>query len=604
MPLSASAGVSARAAETIRAARGANRESEGVPIDVGETVGDYVIEERLGHGTEGDVFLARDILLGRRVALKTLRSTSAAATHGVEEARLMAGLEHPNIVRVYHAQRHAGAWLVVFEHLAGGSLHAHIERAGPLSVERALELMAQAAAGLGHAHELGILHRDVKPQNLLLSHRGEVKLGDFGLALDVRAAAGAPAVGTPAFLAPELWRGATHSPASDVYSLGGCLYFVLTGRVPFPFSTREKLERAHLELTPKLSAELPSGVRQAVLAMLAKDPAQRPQSARQLARDLSALARDPNGQLHVPLMSRRPSPLSPLLAGGSERGLEAALRQGPDRVYFERLLELLQAGSSAIALRAAPLLEAKAVLGIALERCTPARRVSSRVVLPTPAAPLSELLRQKTSVPAASSLAQVCQQLALEEPLHASTPSVVEVHATFALSAEQSAELAAFARAATAHEITTVLFAPSGDAPGNLDSGSAPPGFESLCLPGAGFDGAREFAERAGLWLAAATGQRWDVSADALRLLRHCCRAQGHFWPRLLQDSLLISAAARLPVVTTWAVHAAQLRSVPLHAPSDVPVEWRAAPRRWPSPQMAELLLRIRRAEQPPSLAP
>jgi serine/threonine protein kinase len=591
MPLTAA--VSATAVESIRVARGANRGSQGVAIAVGETVGDYVIEEPLGHGTEGEVFLARDILLGRRVALKTLRSTSAEATHCVEEARLMAGLEHPNIVRVYHAQRHAGVWLVVFEHIAGGSLHSQVERAGPMPAARALELMAQAAAGLGYAHELGILHRDVKPQNLLLNHRAEVKLADFGLALDIRGAGGAraPAVGTPAFLPPELWSGGNHTPASDIYSLGCCLYFVLTGRVPFPFSTREQLEQAHLELTPKLPADLPGGVQQALLAMLAKDPALRPQSASQLARDLSTLARDPGGQIRVPLKLRPRPPESPLLAGGSELGLAAALSQGPDRVYFERSLELLQAGPCALAFRALPSLEAQSLLRVALERCAPPQRVSLRLSLPTPATPFSELLRQKTSLPPDSPLARVCHQLGLEEPGPASPACVVEVHAAFPLSERQSAELSEFARAASAHEISTVLFVPA-DAAG----AGSPASFETLSLPGPRL-APREFNERVRLWMAAATGGRWDVSADGLRLLRHCCSEQGHFWPRLTQDSLLISAAARLPLVTSWAVQAAQSRALPLHAPCDVPVEWRAAPRRWPSPQMQELLSTIRSAE-------
>src|SRR5262245_8262122 len=97
----------------------ATSEAESLGLRVGTAIGDYVIEDWLGHGSEGMVFLARDILLGRRVALKTLRAGTAEATHGVEEARLMANLEHPNIVRVYHAERHKGVWAVVFEYIDG-----------------------------------------------------------------------------------------------------------------------------------------------------------------------------------------------------------------------------------------------------------------------------------------------------------------------------------------------------------------------------------------------------------------------------------------------------------------------------------------------------
>lgn len=242
-------------------------------------------------------------------------------------------------------------------------------------------------------------------------------------------------------------------------------------------------------------------------------------------------------------------------------------------------------------------MEAKCLLRMALERCTPSGRVSLRVALPTPTASLSELLRQKAQLPPDSPLARVCQQLALEEPAAPRRACVVEVHAAFPPSPQQSANLAAFAAAAAAHEITSVLFAPSPEGLAGATPEAALSGFERLCLPGARL-AAREFVERVRLWLVAATANRWQVSADGLRLLRHCCTEQGHFWPQLTQDSLLISAAARLPLVTSWAVQLAQARAVPLQDVSDVPVEWRAAPRRWPSLQMSALLSELRSAEQ------
>ena len=564
---------------------------------IGESVGDYVIAERLGQGAEGEVFLARDVLLGRRVALKTLRSASAEATHGVEEARLMAGLEHPNIVRVYHALRHKGAWLVVFEHIPGGTLSAHVERAGPMTPARAAELLAQAAAGLGYAHELGILHRDVKPQNLLLSHRGELKLGDFGLAVAMRSVARAStgAVGTPAFLAPELWAGGAPSPASDIYSLGACLYFVLTGRVPFPFSQPEQLERAHRELEPKLPAEVPTGLRQAILAMLAKDPAQRPPSCSQLALDLALLARDPTTPLRSSSPARSRAPQSPLVAGGAERGLEVALGEGPDRVYLERLLELLQPGRAAIQLQAAPLVEARALLRVALGRCMPPRRVALRLEISTPAAVLPALLRQRAGAAAALPLEKICQQLVAEQHASSSGPCVIEVQMTVVPSARQTADLRAFADLAAESQIAIVLVSSSSEA--GPEGSDALPGFELLRMPPAWLS-AHDFAERVRLWLAAASAQRWQASADALRLLRHGCREQGYAWTQLTQDSLLISAAARLPLLTSWAVQAALARASPLHALSEVPAEWRAPPRRWPSPQLLGLLCELRAEDQ------
>src|SRR5689334_14409221 len=124
--------------------------SDELRVESGTTIANYVVEELLGQGTEGSVFVARDSLLGRQVALKTLRVAEVGETRGVEEARLRASLEHPNVVRVLHARRHHGVWFVVFEYLAGGSLQSLLERVGPLAPEQALDLLSQAAAGLAY----------------------------------------------------------------------------------------------------------------------------------------------------------------------------------------------------------------------------------------------------------------------------------------------------------------------------------------------------------------------------------------------------------------------------------------------------------------------
>lgn len=563
-------------------------------IGEGESVGDYVIEALLGHGTEGDVYLARDLLLGRRVALKTLRSTATEATHGMEEARLMASVEHPNVVRVYHAQRHQGVWLVVFEYIAGGSLQAYVERAGPLPAARAVELAAGAAAGLGHVHELGILHRDVKPHNLLLGQQGELKLGDFGLALDVRGVSGgrSPAVGTPAFMAPELWGEGTPSVASDIYSLGACLYFMLTGRVPFPFSSLEQLEHAHRKLQPQLPVDVPAGVRQATLAMLAKAPASRPTSASQLAHELTALARDPHAPLQASLSVPARSAASPLISGGKAQALTSALSLGPDGVYVERLVELLQEPARAIVLQAEHPTEASSVLASALLRCAPRRRVGLRMSLPEASASVQELLLRQVDLEPGAPLTAACQRL-VERAGTRGGRCLLELQCSALPDERQRLDLERLACAGAPYELTIVLLVSAA----GTEASCLPPGFEPLRLPSA-TQSARDFAERIRLWLSAATAGRWQASADAVRLLRHLCREQGLSWPQLTHDSLLMSAAARLPVLTSWAVQAAQACAVPLHSVADVPVEWRSAPRRWPTPQLAVLLGALRQQEQ------
>jgi len=251
----------------------------------------------------------------------------------------------------------------------------------------------------------------------------------------------------------------------------------------------------------------------------------------------------------------------------------------------------------AIELQALPVVEARALLGVALARCSPRRRVALRLELSTPAASLPALLRQRAGAATSATLEQVCQQLAAERAAAPGEPWLVEVHASIAPSARQAADLRAFAELASASQIALVLVSPSAGA------GAGLPGFELLRLPPAWLD-PRDFAERVRLWLAAASAQRWNASVDALRLLRHGCQEQGQAWTQLTQDSLLISAAARLPLLTSWGVQAALTHATPLHAVSDVPAEWRAPPRCWPSPKLAALLAELRTAEQLSELPP
>jgi hypothetical protein len=442
------------------------------------------------------------------------------------------------------------------------------------------------------------LHRDLKPQNLLLNHRGELKLADFGLALEtrgnVRVRGG---IGTPAFMAPELWSDGTPSAASDIYGLGACLYFTLTGRVPFPFGSLDKLERAHRELEPKLPAEIPTGIRQAVLAMMAKDPASRPGSAGQLARELSALARDPSWRLHAGRSSGPPAAANPMIARGPEHGLEATWCRGPDRIHLERLLELLQGKRSAIRLQGHAPGDGKTLLRLALARLEPSPRIALRLELPGPSNLLQTALRQRTSCPPNASLERVCAQLASAPAAVANTLSLVEIHIASPLSPPQAAELAEFVAVASSREIITILLETSD---GTTSDADMLPAFELLRLPAAAHDRC-DFQERVKLWLGAATAERWSISADGMRVLRHACE-QGATWRQLLQNSLLISAAAHLPVITSWAVQSAQTSVGPLHDVSDVPAEFRAPPRRWPSPKTFALLAELRTAEGPPNL--
>src|SRR5215468_4500846 len=176
-------------------------------------VGNYIVERRLGSGGQADVFLARDVVLRRLVALKVLHRTSAGPNvRALEEARLIATLDHANIVRVFHVELAEGTWYMAMEYVDGGNLELRVARAGALEPARALRYALVVADALAHAHKIGVIHRDVKPQNLLETRAGVLKLADFGLAGLRRESLENTAkpvrlVGTPQYLAPEMWLG-------------------------------------------------------------------------------------------------------------------------------------------------------------------------------------------------------------------------------------------------------------------------------------------------------------------------------------------------------------------------------------------------------------
>jgi eukaryotic-like serine/threonine-protein kinase len=286
-------------ATTEPSANGAKRESTA-PSWAGKRVGRFRLVAELGRGAMGRVFLAEDTLLHRNVALKVLPQflrrgkRTIAAERLVSEARAAATLDHPNVVTVYEVNESGGVYYIAMELLEGGSLRDMVKAAGPMDYARACLLCADAAAGLAQAHTLGIVHRDVKPANLMLTRSGRCKVVDFGLArIDDAgdlAATLSDSVGTPQFIAPELLQGAPASAQSDIYSLGGTLWFMLTGRPPFEGAAAKDILRQHLESPPPdLAAErsdAPPGLVQALKRALAKQPADRFASAHQLEKVL------------------------------------------------------------------------------------------------------------------------------------------------------------------------------------------------------------------------------------------------------------------------------------------------------------------------------
>jgi eukaryotic-like serine/threonine-protein kinase len=271
------------------------------PPQPGDLIADrYELEELVGTGGMSTVFRARDLQLDRRVAIKILHERYLEDPEYVErfrrEARAVAKLSHPNIVTVIDRGDDGGRQYIVFEHVEGQNLKELVTRTGRMPPRRALELVIPVADGLAFAHEHGLVHRDVKPQNVLLSSEGEVKVTDFGIARSLDVEHGVTqtgtVLGTSEYLAPEQASGEPISPATDEYSLGVVLWELLTGEVPFTGENFVAVALRHVnEPPPRLRDQRPDlspRLAAAVERALAKDPAARFPSMAALARELRA----------------------------------------------------------------------------------------------------------------------------------------------------------------------------------------------------------------------------------------------------------------------------------------------------------------------------
>jgi serine/threonine protein kinase len=272
-------------------------------LEVGRRIGPYRIEARLGQGGMGMVFRAVHEGDGRAVALKVLRdelgADQAFRTRLAREARAAAEVDHPNLARVLEVGEAEGRLYLAVRYVDGPSLAERLATGGPLAVPELLRLAADAGAGLDALHGRGIVHRDVKPGNLLLAADGTAVLGDFGLAKNrawtVLTRPG-QVLGTLDYLAPELIRGEPASPMSDLYALGCVLYECLAGAPPFAGRGVLRIGMAHLEEEPgdpaAGRADVPPALAWTVRQALAKDPSRRPPGAGTLARMLRLAAAD------------------------------------------------------------------------------------------------------------------------------------------------------------------------------------------------------------------------------------------------------------------------------------------------------------------------
>src|SRR5512132_3028275 len=263
--------------------------------------GRYRIMRKLGAGGMANVYLAEDEVLGRRVAIKILNDRHAGDDQFVErfrrEAKNAASLSHPNIVSIYDRGEAEGTYYIAMEYLDGRSLKELIVARGPAPVNVAIDYARQILAAIRFAHRHGIVHRDIKPHNVLVDAEGRLKVTDFGIA---RAGASqmteaGSIIGTAQYLSPEQAKGAPVDQTSDLYSVGVVLYELLTGVVPFSGDTPVEIAMKHLSSTPESPsakrAEIPRELDLVVLRALAKDPADRYQSSEEMDADLARVAR-------------------------------------------------------------------------------------------------------------------------------------------------------------------------------------------------------------------------------------------------------------------------------------------------------------------------
>jgi len=259
----------------------------------------YELIELIGEGGAARVYRARDHLLGRDVAVKVLRPELAGDPEFSErfrrEATAAAGLSHPNIAQVFDIGVEGEAYYYVMELVPGGTLRALLDQRGALPAEKALELAQEVASALAHAHDSGIIHRDIKPLNILLTRDGHVKVVDFGIAralAQTRISQAGTIVGSVHYVSPEQARGEPATPQSDVYALGVVLYEMLTGRVPYDGETPVSiaLQHAQAEVPDPRAANpaIPENAAAIAVHAMAKASDERYGSARALLADLHA----------------------------------------------------------------------------------------------------------------------------------------------------------------------------------------------------------------------------------------------------------------------------------------------------------------------------
>jgi serine/threonine-protein kinase len=262
----------------------------------GQIIGKYKIVSTIGSGGFGTVYLAEDTWIDKKVALKVPHKQNLDFGELLREPRLLATLNHPNIVTILTAEKQENVFFIVMEFVPGETLESVIAREGALELTRALDYICQICNAVDHAHRHGVLHRDLRPSNVLVTESGMVKVADFGTSRFLEIAAhGTTVIGSPPYMAPEQFQGKAVF-ASDIYSLGVTMYQMLTGALPYDTPVPGDLDRLHrgeLITAPRLrNSRIPKSISDIVLRAMAPDIPARYQRASEVLEDVLS-AREP-----------------------------------------------------------------------------------------------------------------------------------------------------------------------------------------------------------------------------------------------------------------------------------------------------------------------
>jgi serine/threonine-protein kinase len=287
----------------------------------GQIVGKYKILSPLGSGGFGTVYLAEDTWIDKKVAIKVPHRQNVDFSDLLREPRLLASLSHPNIVSILTAEKQSSLFFIVMEYVPGDTLETVISRDGKIDLSRTLDYTCQICNAVDHAHQHGVLHRDLRPGNVLVTDGGVVKVADFGTSRFIEIAAhGTTVIGSPPYMAPEQFHGKAVF-ASDIYSLGVTMYQMLTGVLPYQTpapADLEKLMKGELITPPRTrNAKIPAKINDIVLKAVAPDVKNRYQNAGDLLTDLLAAR-----SRKTPSTIARQTPKTPALAASSSEDVQ------------------------------------------------------------------------------------------------------------------------------------------------------------------------------------------------------------------------------------------------------------------------------------------